>query len=353
MSAAMDPNTTPALSPPDGVSPNFTDPFTIHPAEVIVSSLSLALCTVFVAAHMYTRVSIMKAFGLTDCALLVSYVRQFDSMRTRWSELTNYEQATFTAYAAVAIYDGRYGQGTHQWDVTLADFLKLQQPLNVLEILYSPVVFGAKYVVLRQIETIFFEHRRKHLAYRVIRTLIWANLIFYTAIMFVFIFACVPRERIWNPTVDGHCIDTTAAIVGSGTINLVSDFTILVVPIAAVLNLKIPLKKKIGVAAVFAVGILILKLYYSIKLTQTQDITFAISHVGFASFAEITSIILVACVPQFPRIVRQLRQQTTTQSTYPKAGTGRKDISEYMQDPSGIQLSGRGMNDSTTALRVA
>ncbi|KAI8944871.1 hypothetical protein F4801DRAFT_570300 [Xylaria longipes] len=339
MSAAMDPNTTPALSPPDGVSPNFTDPFTIHPAEVIVSSLSLALCTVFVAAHMYTRVSIMKAFGLTDCALLVSY-------------------ATFTAYAAVAIYDGRYGQGTHQWDVTLADFLKLQQPLNVLEILYSPVVFGAKYVVLRQIETIFFEHRRKHLAYRVIRTLIWANLIFYTAIMFVFIFACVPRERIWNPTVDGHCIDTTAAIVGSGTINLVSDFTILVVPIAAVLNLKIPLKKKIGVAAVFAVGILaniasILKLYYSIKLTQTQDITFAISHVGFASFAEITSIILVACVPQFPRIVRQLRQQTTTQSTYPKAGTGRKDISEYMQDPSGIQLSGRGMNDSTTALRVA
>ncbi|KAI0141714.1 hypothetical protein GGR57DRAFT_486984 [Xylariaceae sp. FL1272] len=324
MSLTIDPNTTPALAPPAGSTSNFDNPFSIHAAEVVVSSVSLALCTAFVTAHVYARAAVAKTFGLTDVALLISW-------------------ASLAAYVAIAIYDGQFGQGRHQWDVTLADFLKLQQPLNVLEILYSPVVFGAKYTVLRQIETIFFDHRRRHLAYRVIRGLIWANLLFYAAIMFVFIFACVPREKIWNPTLDGKCIDTTAAIVGSGTINLVSDLTILVVPVSAVLNLNIPFKKKLGVAAVFAVGILAnvasaVKLYYSVKLTQTQDVTFAISHVGFASFAEITSIFLVACVPQFPRLIQHFRHQNRSQTGYPSTAMGRKKNSNYIQVEEGIQM---------------
>jgi hypothetical protein len=117
-------------------------------------------------------------------------------------------------------------------------------------------MFFAKYVVLRQIETIFLQHHRGHLAYKFIWSLIWVNLIFYGAIAISFILACVPRDKIWNPTAEGVCIDSNASIIATSAINVVSDFTILIVPISGILKLQLPLTRKLGAAAVFAVGIL-------------------------------------------------------------------------------------------------
>lgn len=142
--------------------------------------------------------------------------------------------------------------------------------MNVIEILYGPTMFFAKYAVLRQIELIFLHHRRKHLAYNVIWALIWANLIFYGAIFISFILACVPREKIWDPVIQGRCIDTYASIIATSAINVVSDFTILIVPLVGVWNLQIPPKRKIGAAIVFGVGIL----YVSLPIWRPLIISF-------------------------------------------------------------------------------
>lgn len=130
------------------------------------------------------------------------------------------------------------------------------QLVNIVEIFYSPTMFFVKYVILRQIEGIFLNHRYKNVAFKIIRILIWANLIFYAAIMFSFIFACVPREKIWHPKMDGKCINTVTSIIATSAINIISDVTILIVPIAAVMRLQMRLRAKLGVAAVFGVGIL-------------------------------------------------------------------------------------------------
>ncbi|KAI0482604.1 hypothetical protein GGR56DRAFT_620761 [Xylariaceae sp. FL0804] len=127
---------------------------------------------------------------------------------------------------------------------------------NFLEILYGPTMFTAKYVVLKQIEDIFYRHRRQTLASKVIWGLIGANLIFYAALFFAFIFACVPRDKIANPLLPGRCIDTNASIIATSAINVVSDLTILLIPLAAVSHLQLPARTKIGVAGVFAVGVL-------------------------------------------------------------------------------------------------
>jgi hypothetical protein len=142
-------------------------------------------------------------------------------------------------------------------------------------------MFLAKFAVLRQIGTIFLNHRRKDPAYRVIRLLTWANLAFYTAITLAFILACIPRQKIWNPHLPGRCINTQVSIIATSAINVVSDFTILIVPLVGVWNLYLPLGRKVGVAAVFAVGIFaniasIVRLYYSVQLTRTEDLTWAI-----------------------------------------------------------------------------
>ncbi len=117
-------------------------------------------------------------------------------------------------------------------------------------------MFCTKYVVLRQIETIFLSHQRKKFAFTLIRVLIWANFFSFAGIFLSFILACVPREKIYHPNVDGRCINTDASIIATSAVNVVSDFSILMVPTIAIWQLQLPLKAKLGVATVFGIGIM-------------------------------------------------------------------------------------------------
>jgi hypothetical protein len=65
-----------------------------------------------------------------------------------------------------------------------------------------------------------------------------------------------PREKTWTPFLEGHCIDVAAAIVVQGAVNLFLDIGILITPLWAIWRLQLPLKRKVGISAVFAVGIL-------------------------------------------------------------------------------------------------
>ncbi|KAF3764060.1 hypothetical protein M406DRAFT_356413 [Cryphonectria parasitica EP155] len=72
------------------------------------------------------------------------------------------------------------------------------------------------------------------------------------------------------------------------------------------------MRRKIGVIAIFAVGLLacvasIVRLVYSIQLTQTADETWAIDPVGIWAFVEFTTVILSGCFPILPRFIQFIR----------------------------------------------
>ncbi|KAI8949385.1 hypothetical protein F4801DRAFT_553432 [Xylaria longipes] len=296
----MDLDHTPALPPPLNVEPNFAQLSGILPLRYAVSAVSLFLCSVFVAIRMYVRVRIQRIFNLDDCAVLLS-------------------AAGFIAFTVIIILAGLEGDGKHQWNVSVSHFRAILLYLNIVEILYGPTIFGAKYAILRQIETIFFSHRRESRTYKAIRALIWANLAYYLATTFVYLLACIPREKIWNPTVDGHCINQQDVIVLTPALNVISDVTILVVPVAEVFKLQMPLKTKLSVAAIFAVGLLslvagIVRLYYSVLLKQSEDLTWHIAPVGHWAIGEFVTVILIACFPYVPPLVRFHKRSTHTSS---------------------------------------
>jgi hypothetical protein len=162
-------------------------------------------------------------------------------------------------------------------------------------------MFAAKLAILLQIKRIFSTSHRDFIHWAV-QVLISTNFLVYLALFFAFIFACLPREKIWNPHIPGKCIDTNASIIATSAINIVSDLTILFLPLLSIARLHLPLGKKIGVATVFATGTLwvallghlvldlltilsaciasIIRLIYSVRLTKTEDITWAIAPVG-------------------------------------------------------------------------
>ena len=78
----------------------------------------------------------------------------------------------------------------------------------------------------------------------------------YTANAIAEIAECVPREKIWNLFASGVCINNNSLVVASGALNIGIDFLIFLLPIYAILRLKIVLKRKLGILGVFATGLL-------------------------------------------------------------------------------------------------
>ena len=121
--------------------------------------------------------------------------------------------------------------------------------------LYGPLLFLAKLSVLLQLQRIFvISHRQP--TFFIIQALIWANLGFYLAYFWVDIFQCVPRRKIWDKTVSGKCVSTNVFLIAPSGINIVSDCLILLLPIMLVSRLKMTMKNKLAIAAVFSSGIL-------------------------------------------------------------------------------------------------
>ncbi|MCJ1259014.1 hypothetical protein MMC24_006848, partial [Lignoscripta atroalba] len=119
--------------------------------------------------------------------------------------------------------------------------------------------------------TIFLPHRSGP-AYYAIHILIWTNVLYYTISTFVEIFQCSPRKKLWDPKIPGHCINDNHGIqVYSGSLNVLSDFSILVLPLPLIWRLQMPFLRKLRVTAVFSVGLFacitsVVRLTYSIDL---------------------------------------------------------------------------------------
>lgn len=81
-------------------------------------------------------------------------------------------------------------------------------------------------------------------------------MLYFTSSLFATIFQCSPRAKIWNPEIPGACIEYQAVILATGIFNIVSDIFMLVFPVTCIWNLQLSTKRKLGVSAVFFVGIL-------------------------------------------------------------------------------------------------
>lgn len=124
------------------------------------------------------------------------------------------------------------------------------------EITNAPTMFAAKCSILFQFRRLFCTGQTRDSIFWSIHVLIFLCAAYYISAIFTFTFQCIPREKTWNPFLDGQCIDVAAAIVVQGSINLFLDIGILITPLWAIWRLQLPMKRKLGISAVFGVGVL-------------------------------------------------------------------------------------------------
>jgi hypothetical protein len=68
---------------------------------------------------------------------------------------------------------------------------------------------------------------------------------------------CIPLAANWDRTIpDAKCGSLAAESISVGTINLLIDVSIIVLPMPVLWNLQLPVRKKIGLTAIFGIGAL-------------------------------------------------------------------------------------------------
>ncbi|KAF2091040.1 hypothetical protein K490DRAFT_17157, partial [Saccharata proteae CBS 121410] len=68
------------------------------------------------------------------------------------------------------------------------------------------------------------------------------------------IFLCSPVHKYWDPKTPGHCTDAETYWLSTAGVGIIMDFVIWLLPMPLIGHLRLPLKQKISVIAVFALG---------------------------------------------------------------------------------------------------
>lgn len=131
------------------------------------------------------------------------------------------------------------------------------QPAYVGWILYSVNMLFVKASILIEWSRIFVPRGTRNAFFWTCQALLLCNILYYTAIIIAENLTCIPRQRIWDPTITGgKCISAKNQLVSSSVINVMSDLMILALPQKIVWKLQLSKRKKLGVSLIFAIGIL-------------------------------------------------------------------------------------------------
>lgn len=229
------PTFTPALQPPPGVVPNPNHPASLVRLADIAIGICTPLVTIFFLSRSYVRFYLKRVFIFEDVIVTIAW-------------------AGTIAYCGIMRATMSHHGGEHGWDISISEARDAAYWFNVAAIEYGAIVGVTKTSVLWLYRRVFSPVRWSIFDLLIV-FLIVLMVGFYGSITIVKIFQCNPREKIWNSSVPGHCIEINWILNISGGFNAVTDFMILFLPIYAVRKLQMSRLKRVFVVLAFTFGL--------------------------------------------------------------------------------------------------
>nr|ANM86380.1 hypothetical protein [Cladonia uncialis subsp. uncialis]AUW31253.1 hypothetical protein [Cladonia uncialis subsp. uncialis] len=154
---------------------------------------------------------------------------------------------------------------------------------------------------------------------------------------------CRPFEYNWNKYIPGTCEDSTQAYEAVGILNLITDLTIVILPMPVLWKLQLPVAKKVALTFMFGVGVLICIVstirILSLSVWQTSDFTYGMRQIAYWSLLEPTLGIINCCLP----IMGPIISAATSSKLWTRGNPSRGKVS-YGQGQSGKADSRGGQN---------
>lgn len=185
------------------------------------------------------------------------YVSLFIQRPFKWDDgLIFVSWLAMIAYSAILLETVKHGSFVDIWNLSAGDAMLWGQFANIEEIIYAPLMFATKLAVLVLYLRVFVPPRsQKSWVYYSILFIVAYNACYYVANLFTVIFNCVPREKIWNSSVEGTCVDTYDVLIVTAALNMASNFMMVLLPMTVIWRLRMSRKKKIEISVVFAFGV--------------------------------------------------------------------------------------------------
>ncbi|KAL8891807.1 MAG: hypothetical protein Q9215_001243 [Flavoplaca cf. flavocitrina] len=297
--------------PPPGVEQNLVNPESTANTAIAVTVLFTVLMFVFVCMRMYTKNFVSRAWGWDDYTCILASVGTLCSWAFMGVVVNGSPSTVFMR-----------GYGVHTWNLPLSKLTKsLLETLNVSSAFYGPTMFFTKL-------SIFILYYRIFSPSKTMRYLIYfgigANFIYYTVYLFIYSFYCPNTSK--KAITCAHEVKVISVVTSA--INVVSDFYILLIPLAAISSLQLPKKRKLGLFAVFFTGFLaclcsIISLHYRVVLVRFNDDVWYVVPVLVVSTVEFNIGIICSCLPTLPALFRR-GSRNTKPSYNPTSGNSGK-----------------------------
>ncbi|TEY49541.1 hypothetical protein BOTCAL_0284g00060 [Botryotinia calthae] len=226
------------------------------------------------------------------------------------------------------------GLGKDIWTLDFKNISDMIRWFYAAEILYFAQVNLIKVSILFFFLRLFPERK--------IRLTIWgtiiANLLIFIIIDLLAALQCRPISfywKRWDGEHSGKCLNINALAFSSAGVSIVMDIWMLILPLTQLYDLNLHWKKKIGVAAMLSIGIIvtvisILRLQSLIVFANTQNPTWDYVQLGYWCTVEICTAIICSSMPAIRLLLVRLfpRIAGTTQNSSNHSKSGGYDPSQ-------------------------
>ncbi|KAK3690579.1 hypothetical protein B0T22DRAFT_516210 [Podospora appendiculata] len=196
------------------------------------------------------------------------------------------------------------GMGIHADQVPLDNMVMMAKYLVVAEVLYVYNLVWTKISILLMYYRIFRFPYFKKMAYAIGGFIIaWV-----ITITFLFIFICVPVEKLWFPDLPGHCMNQVSTWIANAASTILSDLVILILPIPQVWSLQLRTTEKIAVTLAFCLGFFVVfasAYRFSVLFSYSDsDPSYTLAPTVGWTAIEMSAGIISACLPTLRPVVQ-------------------------------------------------
>uniref|UniRef100_A0A0D2YKD9 Rhodopsin domain-containing protein n=1 Tax=Fusarium oxysporum (strain Fo5176) TaxID=660025 RepID=A0A0D2YKD9_FUSOF len=211
-----------------------------------------------------------------------------------------------TAYAgyAMILAPGYY---VHQWHLRNADLVRPLYLILVYGCCYSVVLPLIKTAILLDWSRVFVpsDKRRSPLWWGCI-VLGGLQCVWGITCIILLNMQCIPHRAIWEFYVPSKCYNLPSVMLGSATVQVVTDVAMVLLPQRTIWALNMNWQKKLGVACI-AAGF---RLSHTVTFSQEADRMYYIGPLLFWAWAEMTAGFFILSVPCLPKLVIESRLPT-------------------------------------------
>ncbi|KAK3297225.1 uncharacterized protein B0H64DRAFT_440698 [Chaetomium fimeti] len=302
---------------------------TIGPMITGVATALTFLSLVTVCLRTYVRARLIKAFGIDDWIILVTWI-------------------CVAGFAIVSVVQTKWGLGLrHIQDLPLEDVYNFGLLQYMGAPFYITSILGFKLALL-------FSYRRfvPIGAYRLtLFTVITACVLFHLSFLLIQLNLCQPIRKQWDPAITyGSCIPGVPFYTSMASITIVFDVTVMLLPFPVLLHSRIQTRKKVVLLGLFGLGVFITV----IQIIRIQTVAQLANYTDSAplilwSAVETNLGLVVANVPTLAPLVKYYSERTSRGSRG-GAGAGASASGYGNSRSGGGMASGSGKPDGRRAV---